>query len=160
VYYTDHGTKQPASESQFTVDNLEKAVAAGKPVVAIEYVTGATKIADVQAQAAHDKLGSYIADLQLNGIDHDGILPGQTVHPVGGGTTTPPIVTPPPTTGSGTGSGTSTGGTGGTSGSGGTSGGNTGGTPTSGSPDPSSGGGHHDWHHQASAQDHGHHWHW
>jgi cysteinyl-tRNA synthetase len=164
VYYTDHGTKQPASESQFTVDNLEKAVAAGKPVVVIEYVTGATKIADVQAQAAHDKLGSYIADLQLNGIDHDGILPGQTVHPVGTGTTTPPAGTPPPTTGSGsgttTGGGSSTGGTGGTSGSGGTSGGNTGGTPTSGSPDPSSGGGHHDWHHQASAQDHGHHWHW
>ena len=85
VYYTDHGTKQPVSETQYTLQNLDKAIAAGKPVVAIEYVTGATKIADVHAQAAHDGLGSYIGDLDLNGIDTDGILPGQTVHPLGGG---------------------------------------------------------------------------
>ena len=88
VYYTDTGRKQPVSEVQYTIENLQKAIDAGKPVVTIEYVSGATKIADVHAQAARDNLGSYVGDLSLNGIDYDGVLPGQTVHPVGGGSTT------------------------------------------------------------------------
>jgi len=87
VYYTDTGSKQPVSVTQYVLNNLEKAVDAGKSVVTIEYVTGATKIADVHAQAARDHLGSYVGNLALTGVDYDGVLPGQTVHPVGiGGT--------------------------------------------------------------------------
>jgi cysteinyl-tRNA synthetase len=179
VYYTDHGTKQPASETQFTLDNLHIATAAGKPVVAVEYVSGATQIADVQAQAAHDGLGSYIGQLDLNGIDTAGILPGQTVHPIGTGGTTTTGGSGSTTTGSGS-TGTTTGGnpstggtdtggtsTGGTSaggtGTGGTSAGgtgtggtstggtSTGGTSTGNSHD--SGGGHNDWQHTSGQWD-------
>ena len=183
VYYTDHGTKQPVSETQYTLQNLDKAIAAGKPVVAIEYVTGATKIADIHTQAAHDGLGSYIGNLDLNGIDTDGILPGQTVHPLGGGSTTGGTTggtggttggtggttggtggTTGGTGGTTGGTGGTTGGTGGTTGgTGGTTGGTggttggTGGTTggTGGTTD--SGGSHHDWQHNhwtTSTQDH------
>jgi cysteinyl-tRNA synthetase len=132
LYYTDSGKKQPAAETQYTLENLQKAVAAGKPVVAIEYVNGATKIADVHTQAAHDGLGSYVGQLELNGIDYDGVLPGQTVHPIGGSTGG--------TGGSTGGTGGSTGGTGGstggtdgsTGGAGGSSGGTGSGTDTGG----------------------------
>ena len=164
VYYSDDGKKQPASETQYTLENLHKAVDAGKPVVVIEYVDGATKIADVHQQAARDGLGSYIADLELNGVNLDGVLPGQTVHPVGtGGSTTPPVdTTPPPvdppTTGTGSGgsggssaggTGGSTGGTGGSSGGTGGTGGSTGGTGggTTNPPDTNTGGSNHDWQH-------------
>ena len=82
VYYTDSGSKQPVSEVQYTVANLQKAIDAGKPVVTVEYVTGATKIADVHAQATRDGMGSYVGDLELDGINYDGVLPGQTVQPV------------------------------------------------------------------------------
>jgi hypothetical protein len=107
--------------------------------VAVEYVSGATKIADVHTQAAHDNIGSYIGHLDLNGIDTDGILPGQTVHPIGtSGSTT--------ATGSTTGASTSTGGTfGSTDGTSGSTGGTTG--STGGTSDSSSGGWHHDWQH-------------
>ncbi|MEK9281581.1 MULTISPECIES: endo alpha-1,4 polygalactosaminidase [unclassified Bradyrhizobium] len=122
VYYTDSGKKQSVSEAKHTVENLQKAVDAGKPVVVIEYVSGATKIADVHALAAHDGLGSYIGHLDLNGIDYDGVLPGQTVHPIGGSTGGT-------TGGAGGSTGGSTGGTGGsTGGATGGTGGSTGGT--------------------------------
>src|ERR1700694_4870332 len=176
VFYTDSGQKQPASETQYTLQNLDKAIAAGKPVVAVEYVSGAANIADVHAQAAHDNVGSYVGHLDLNGIDYDGVLPGQTVHPIGtsgsttttGSTTTIGTTTTPggsQTTGTGSDTtGTTTGGSpspGGTSGStGGTStsaGGtstsagdtstSTSGTSTTGSPDSTAGGWHHDWQH-------------
>jgi cysteinyl-tRNA synthetase len=161
LFYTDSGSKQPASETQYSLQYLGKAIAAGKPVVAIEYVSGASKIADVHTQAAHDNIGSYIGHLDLNGIDTDGILPGQTVRPIGtSGSTT--------TTGSTTGASTSTGGTfgptGGTSGSTGGTTGSTGGTTrstggtsgsTGGTSDSSSGGWHqdgqhNDWQHSSS----------
>jgi uncharacterized protein (TIGR01370 family) len=87
VYYTDAGQKQPVSVTQYVLNNLEKAVDAGKSVVTIEYVTGATKIADVHAQAARDHIGSYVGNLSLTGVDYDGVLPGQTVHPVETGDT-------------------------------------------------------------------------
>jgi cysteinyl-tRNA synthetase len=164
VYYTDSGSKQPASEVQYTIANLQKAVAAGKPVVTIEYVTGATKIADVHAQAARDGIGSYVGDLDLNGVDYDGVLPGQTVHPVETGSTTPTLLTlssspTDPTTGGGSSTGGTPGNTGGTPPDAGV-------RPPSNSPNPTPG----EWgpHWQlASAHDnfapdnfHGHHWHW
>src|SRR5258708_27808597 len=59
VFYTDSGQKQPASETQYTLQNLDKAVAAGKPVAAVEYVSGAADIADVHPQPAQDKVASH-----------------------------------------------------------------------------------------------------
>jgi hypothetical protein len=59
--------------------------------VAVEYVIGATKIADVHAQAAQDGIRSCLGHLDLDGVDTDGVLPEQTVQPVG--TSTPPIGT-------------------------------------------------------------------
>jgi cysteinyl-tRNA synthetase, unknown class len=105
LFYTDSGHKQSAADVNYNLQYLDKVTAAGKPVVAIEYVSGAAQIADVHAQAAQDGIGSYVGHLDLNGIDTDGILPGQTVHPLGGGSTG--------------GTGGSTGGTGGSSDSGG-----------------------------------------
>jgi cysteinyl-tRNA synthetase, unknown class len=89
LFYTDSGNKQSAADTQYNLQYLDKAIAAGKPVVAVEYVSGATKIADVHTQAAQDGIGSYVGHLDLDGIDTDGVLPGQTVQPVG---TTPPAV--------------------------------------------------------------------
>lgn len=134
VYYTDTGSKQPVAETQYTIENLQKAVDAGKPVVVIEYVTGATKIADVHAQAERDGVGSYIADLELNGVNYDGVLAGQTVHPLepnGSGDTVTPPPTPddtPPVTGSDPTGSTGSGSTG--SGSTADGGSSTGGTST------------------------------
>ncbi|MBR1123076.1 endo alpha-1,4 polygalactosaminidase [Bradyrhizobium lablabi] len=140
VYYTDSGQKQPVSETQYTVENLQKAVDAGKPVVVIEYVSGATKIADVHAQATRDGLGSYVAHLDLNGIDYDGVLPGQTVHPIDGstgGTTDGTGGTTDGTGGTTGGTGGTTGGTGGTTdGTGGSTGSTDGGTSSGGSYGP------------------------
>lgn len=140
VYYTDTGSKQPVASTQYTMNNLQKAVDAGKPVVVIEYVDGATKIADVHAQAARDGVGSYIGDLDLNGVNYEGVVAGQTVNPLPdgstGGTVTPPIVPDdPPATGSDPTGSTGSGSTGsGSTGSGTTVGGGlpTGGTPTDG----------------------------
>ena len=139
VYYTDTGSKQPVSEVQYTVENLQKAIDAGKPVVTIEYVTGATKIADVHAQATRDGIGSYVGDLDLDGINYDGVLPGQTVHPVETASTAAmPMMlatTDPGTT-----------------------------DPTPVTLDPTPAGASHEWQHWSGYQNdhfqHGNHWHW
>ena len=55
---------------------------AGKGVVALEYVSGATQVADVEAQAARDGVGYYTANISLNGISTTGVRPGQTIHNV------------------------------------------------------------------------------
>ena len=47
-------------------------MAANKSVINIEYVTGAAQIADVHAKDAAAGIGSYIAHLDLNGIDMEG----------------------------------------------------------------------------------------
>jgi hypothetical protein len=73
LYYTDHGTSQPASETSYSLSLLHKMLAAGKEVVAIEYVTGPDKVANVHAKADQDGIGSYIAHLDLNGIDYEGV---------------------------------------------------------------------------------------
>jgi cysteinyl-tRNA synthetase len=100
LYYTDSGAKQPADETQWTLDLLKPMLAAGKDVIAIEYVSSATKVADVEAQAAHDGLGYYTADINLDGVSYTGVLPGQTIHDDWGTTTTTTTTTttPPPTT--------------------------------------------------------------
>lgn len=81
LFYTDQGGKQPASETKASLELLQKAIAAGKDVVAIEYVTGADKVADVHAQAEKAGVGSYVAHLDLDGVDLEGVVPGQVIHP-------------------------------------------------------------------------------
>ncbi|WP_460451282.1 endo alpha-1,4 polygalactosaminidase [Alsobacter sp. SYSU BS001988] len=89
LYYTDSGQKQPASETQYSLGLLKTMLDAGKDVVSIEYVSGAAKIADVQQQAARDHISSYVAHLDLDGVDLDGVLPGQVIHDDGVVPTTP-----------------------------------------------------------------------
>jgi uncharacterized protein (TIGR01370 family) len=93
LFYTDNGSPQPAGDTKWSLDLLHKATALGKDVIAIEYVSGASKIADIHAKAAAAGVGSYIAHLDLDGIDMEGVLPGQTIQDGG--------VPPPVTTGSG-----------------------------------------------------------
>ena len=109
LFYNDDGSaKQPTAETQASLDQLKIAQDAGKDVVAIEYVTGAQKVADVHAQAEAAGMGSYVAKLDLIGIDTEGVLPGQIMHDDGllhddgrGGAAAPPEptpLTPPPAT--------------------------------------------------------------
>jgi cysteinyl-tRNA synthetase, unknown class len=95
LYYSDSGAKQPLSETQASLQMLNKMIAAGKDVIAIEYVSSQTAVADVEAQAAHDGLGYYTADIDLNGISYTGVLPGQYIH-ADWGTTSTTTTTPPP----------------------------------------------------------------
>jgi cysteinyl-tRNA synthetase len=43
LFYTDQGSKQAAADTQYSLQYLDKAIAAGKPVVAVEYVSGASR---------------------------------------------------------------------------------------------------------------------
>jgi len=88
LFYTDSGALQSQADVTWTLDLLHKATALGKDVVDVEYVSGASKIADIHAKATAAGIGSYIAHLDLNGIDMDGVLPGQTIQ----GDSTPPAV--------------------------------------------------------------------
>ncbi|WP_132252974.1 endo alpha-1,4 polygalactosaminidase [Methylobacterium segetis] len=76
LYYTDSGQKQPSDETAHSLGLMNKMLAAGKDVIAIEYVSGSDKVADVHAQADRDGLGSYVAHLDLDGIDYEGVRPG------------------------------------------------------------------------------------
>jgi cysteinyl-tRNA synthetase, unknown class len=95
LYYSDTGAPQSLSETQWSLDLMSRMLIAGKDVIAIEYVSTAAKIADVQARAAHDGVGYYTADINLDGISLTGVLPGQYIHEdwSGSGSTPPP---PPP----------------------------------------------------------------
>jgi uncharacterized protein (TIGR01370 family) len=88
LFYTDSGALQSQADVNWTLDLLHKATALGKDVVDVEYVSGASKITDIHAKATAAGIGSYIAHLDLNGIDMDGVLPGQTIQ----GDSTPPAV--------------------------------------------------------------------
>ncbi|KQU18991.1 hypothetical protein ASG63_07475 [Methylobacterium sp. Leaf94] len=119
LFYNDDGSaKRPAAETQASLDQLKIAQDAGKDVVAIEYVTGAQKVADVHAKAEAAGMGSYVAKLDLIGVDTEGVLPGQVMHDDGilrddgpgdaavlpeptppmPPSATPPSATPPPVT--------------------------------------------------------------
>jgi uncharacterized protein (TIGR01370 family) len=95
LFYQDSGSPQPTADTKYNLNLLDNLLSAGKPVVAIEYISGAATIADVHAKAAAAGVGSYIANpnLELNGIDMDGVLPGQTIQD--------PAIPPPVTVGSG-----------------------------------------------------------
>ena len=69
-YDFDGSNKISAADTQYSLNLLKLAIAAGKPVIDVEYVAGnATKVADVHAKAAAAGIGSYIAELDLDGID-------------------------------------------------------------------------------------------
>ena len=86
LFYQDDGTLQPKSETSYSLSLLNLALAAGKDVVSIEYVSGATKIADVQAKAAAAGIYSYVADLDLVGVNYSGVQSWQTAEPPSSGT--------------------------------------------------------------------------
>ncbi len=98
LYYTDSGSKQAVDEVQWSLGLLQPMLAADKDVIAIEYVSTAARIADVHFQAARDGVGSYTADINLDGVNYSGVLPGQTINDDWGGTTTPPAPVSPPIT--------------------------------------------------------------
>jgi cysteinyl-tRNA synthetase len=91
LFYQDNGTPQSTASVNYTLNLLDNLVAAGKPVITIEYVTGATAVGDVQAKAAAAGIGSYVADpnLALSGVDTEGFA---TLPPPSGGPTPPPPV--------------------------------------------------------------------
>lgn len=74
LFYQDSGVPQAAADTSYNLGLLQNLLAAGKSVIAIEYVSGAAKVADVQAKAAAAGIGSYIANpnLALNGVDTEG----------------------------------------------------------------------------------------
>jgi cysteinyl-tRNA synthetase, unknown class len=74
LFYQDNGSPEPSSDVSDNLKLLDNLVNAGKPVVAVEYVTGAATVAAVQAKAAAAGIGYYIAspNLQLDGVDTEG----------------------------------------------------------------------------------------
>jgi len=96
LFYNDDGSaKQSAADTQASLDLLKIAQNAGKDVVAIEYVTGAQKVDDVHAKSSAAGMGSYVAKLDLVGVDTEGVLPGQVMHDDGLGQVAAPPETVP-----------------------------------------------------------------
>ena len=83
LFYKDSGSPEARADVSYNLTLLENVVAAGKPVVAIEYVTGAAKVASVELQAAAAGIGYYIANpnLALNGVDTEGFPTTTTTPP-------------------------------------------------------------------------------
>ena len=78
LFYDGTGNTRPPTDTSYSLGFLNQALAANKSVINIEYVSGATQVADVHAKAAAAGIGSYIAHRDLNGIDLEGVPPGQT----------------------------------------------------------------------------------
>ncbi len=108
-FYKFNGSPQRTANVNYNLNLLDNLVAACKPVVAIEYVSGASTVADVQAKATAAGIGSYVANpnLDLNGVDTEGFT---TLPPTTYPTPEPPIAGVPITGTSG--NDTLTGGTG------------------------------------------------
>ncbi|ABD24977.1 TM1410 hypothetical-related protein [Novosphingobium aromaticivorans DSM 12444] len=101
LFYTDSGSAQPKSETSYSLQMMQSMLAAGKDVIAIEYVSDPAKVTDVEAKAAAAGVGYYTADIDLNGISYTGVLPGQVIHEDWSGltpttTTTTTTTAPPP----------------------------------------------------------------
>lgn len=89
LFYQDSGSPQSSADVNYNLSFLDKLVVAGKPVVAIEYVSGTAAVAHVQAEAAAAGIGSYVANpnLELSGVDAVGFAtlpppanPGVTIN--------------------------------------------------------------------------------
>jgi cysteinyl-tRNA synthetase len=74
LFYKDNGTPQTTASVNYNLNLLDNLVAAGKPVITVEYVTGTTAVANVQAEAAAAGIGSYVANpnLALSAVDTEG----------------------------------------------------------------------------------------
>ena len=74
LFYQNATTPQKPADVNYNLGFLDNVTAAGKPVVAIEYVSSATAVASVETQAKADGVGYYIANpnLALNGVDTQG----------------------------------------------------------------------------------------
>jgi uncharacterized protein (TIGR01370 family) len=79
LFYDGTGNTRPPTDTSYSMGFLNQALAANKSVINIEYVTGATQIADAHTKAAAAGIGSYIAHRDLKGIDMEGVPPGLTV---------------------------------------------------------------------------------
>ncbi len=78
LFYQTATKATGSANLQYNLGYLNDLVNAGKSVVAIEYVSGASEVSSVEAQAKADGLGYYIANpnLQLNGVDTQGFPSG------------------------------------------------------------------------------------
>jgi cysteinyl-tRNA synthetase, unknown class len=92
LFYQNATEAQSSANVNYNLALLDNLVKAGKPVVAVEYVSGASEVSSVETQAKADGVGYYIANpnLQLDGVDTQGFTTG-----TGSGSTpqTPPTVT-------------------------------------------------------------------
>jgi cysteinyl-tRNA synthetase, unknown class len=94
LFYQNATEAQSSANVNYNLALLDNLVDAGKPVVAVEYVSGASEVSSVETHAKADGVGYYIANpnLQLDGVDTQGFIPGAGA---GSGSTpqTAPIVT-------------------------------------------------------------------
>jgi cysteinyl-tRNA synthetase, unknown class len=83
LFYKDNGSPQSAANVNFNLNLLDNLVAAGKPVIAVEYVTGSAKVTSVESKAPAAGIGYYIANpnLELNGVDTEGFTGGSLPPP-------------------------------------------------------------------------------
>ncbi len=78
LFYQNATKAQSSADVNYNLALLDNLVKAGKPVVAVEYVSGASEVSSVETQAKADGVGYYIADpnLQLDGVDTQGFTTG------------------------------------------------------------------------------------
>ena len=74
LYYQSATKATSSADLSYNVSLLDNVTKAGKPVVAIEYISGAAQVASVESQAAANGFGYYIANpnLDLVGVDTQG----------------------------------------------------------------------------------------
>jgi len=74
LFYQTPTQATDSADLNYNVALLDNITKAGKPVVAIEYVSAASAVSKVEAKAKADGLGYYIANpnLALNGVDTQG----------------------------------------------------------------------------------------
>ncbi len=73
LFYDGTGNTRPPTDTSYSMGFLDQALAANKSVINIEYVSGAAQIAHAHTKAAAAGIGSYIAHLDLKGIDMEGV---------------------------------------------------------------------------------------
>lgn len=74
LFYQTPTQATGSADLNYNVALLDNVTKAGKPVVAIEYISGASQVANVEAKSKADGFGYYIANpnLGLNGVDTQG----------------------------------------------------------------------------------------
>lgn len=80
LFYTGGGVLQSLSETQASLELLQRMILAGKDVISIEYVSSVDDVEDVITKAVAADIGYYTADIELDGISYTGVQPGQIIH--------------------------------------------------------------------------------